>query len=152
MRSLLPALALVLSLTACTTVRPAEESADMVLGVTLSDEQFEKLATAGFGMPGMELPEALRSDLVAFIREYLDWDALRSEVRSFYLANFSAEELQQMADYQTSPTGQKSMELAPQIATMSAVAFQSVMMQHRQEFMELVQKHAGSIRPPSNPN
>lgn len=152
MRSLLPALVFVLSLTACASVRPAEESADMMLNSTLSEEQFEKMATTGFNLPGIELPEALKTDMVAFMRKHLDLEALRSEVRSFYLANFSAEELQVMSDYQASPTGQKATELAPQIGMMSARAFQTIMVEHRQEFMEMVQKHAGSIRPPSSPN
>jgi len=104
-------------------------------------------------MPNSSMPSALQEDMLAFIKKHLDMEMIRDEARAFYLENFTPEELQVIADYQATPAAQKALELAPQLATKSASHFQRIMVEHRDEFMEMMQKHMpAGARPPGMQN
>lgn len=146
--STISALALFL-LAGCATIRPAEESADMIVHYSMQEEQLDQFMGAGFPMGNNALPEGLQEDMLAFVRKHMDFDSMRSEARTFYLENFSAEELAIIADYHATPAAQKFQQLAPELAVASAQRFQQIMVDHRDEFMEMIQKHApAGMRPP----
>ena len=128
---LCPVLAFViLLLTGCTTVRPAEESADMIVAYTIQEEQVDQFMGAGFPAAS-SLPEGLQQDMLAFIKKHMDFDVMRSEARTFYLERFSAEELAVIADYHATEAAQKFQQLSPELAVQSTRRFQEIMVNHR---------------------
>jgi len=144
LRALLVATLFTLVLSGCTSVRPAEESADMIVAASYQEEQLDQFLGAGFPMAGSSLPEGLQQDMMAFIKKHMDFDAIRSEARTFYLEQFSAEELAVIADYHATEAARKFQQLSPELAIKSAQRFQEVMVNHRDEFMEMMQKYSPS--------
>lgn len=136
-------------LAGCASVRPAEESVDLLLEYTMQEDQLDEFLGVGMGMSGNNIPTALQEDMMAFIKKHLDMDAMKANMRTFYLERFSAEELQVVADFQITPAAQKFQRLAPELVAMNATHMQSIMVDHRDEFMEMIQKHApAGMRPP----
>jgi hypothetical protein len=115
----------------------------------MQEDQLDEFLGVGMGMSGNNIPTALQEDMMAFIKKHLDMDAMKANMRTFYLERFSAEELQVVADFQITPAAQKFQRLAPELVAMNATHMQSIMVDHRDEFMEMIQKHApAGMRPP----
>lgn len=146
MKALLPLVLAGLILAGCSTTRPAAESVDIIIAETQDMDQVRELM--GLGMGGTEVPEAFSEALIEFITTHVDIDSLMTEVGKFYMEEYSSEELQLLADFHSSDVGRKTRELAPKMAAISIGVFQRVMVDHREEFMQVMQNAMGNMAPP----
>jgi len=103
--------------------------------------------TAGMGMAGSQLPESMVDAVTEFMNEYLDFESLQADFVEFYVSEYTAEELSELAEFYASDLGQKTIDKQTRMGMKSAQRFQQLMVDHRAEFMEMVQN---AMQSPSN--
>lgn len=140
-------LVLFASISGCASTRPAEESAAQIIQLTMSPERMQEAMTAGMGMAGSQLPESMVDAVTEFMNEYLDFESLQADFVEFYVSEYTAEELSELAEFYASDLGQKTIDKQTRMGMKSAQRFQQLMVDHRAEFMEMVQN---AMQSPSN--
>ena len=77
----------------------------------------ETVATlAGQLMLAVEEDSGYHDAVDAFIKKYVGWDALRTDVENIYMLHFSEEEIRELIAFYQSPAGKKFVALSPAIA------------------------------------
>jgi len=76
-----------------------------------------------------------RKTLEAFLRKYIGWAALKEDIAHMYMQAFSEEELKAMNAFYITPTGQKVINVVPQLVQ-----------QRNQLAMQRLQQHIGELQ------
>jgi len=77
------------------------------------DESVESVAQLQL-LQNPELVEK-RDRLMAFLQRHIGWDAVRGDLTNMYMQTFTEEELKVINDFYITPTGQKVIEVVPQL-------------------------------------
>ena len=95
-----------------------EEAAALVLKLmnveTLFSKSIDNMVDVQIGQNPKLMP--LRSPLTAFFARHMSWESLAAEVTELVADEYSTEELRQIAEFYTTPAGQKALQLPRVIA------------------------------------
>jgi hypothetical protein len=76
-----------------------------------------------------------KGQIHAFFQKYIGWDALKNDIAQMYIDTFSEKELKQINDFYITPTGQKVINILPQLVQ-----------QRNQLAMQRLQQHIGELQ------
>lgn len=87
----------------------------------------------------------------AFLRRMLAADRLQPIYRTVYADVFSAEEVQAMTDFYSSPTGRSILQKMPQVMGRTMQEMQPLMREAMQEVQQSLQRELGTAKPSATP-
>ena len=87
-----------------------------------------------------------RQTMLDWLRKYMTWQAMQPELTRMYLDAFSETELKQMADFYSSPTGQKSLQKLPDLMQRTAMAGARLSQEHQDELRTLMSARSEELK------
>ncbi len=85
--------------------------------------------------PALEQHKDLVRD---FLNQYLSWDSLQPDLVTMYVATFSQQELNDMAAFYSTPSGQKAIRVLPALMQQGAALGQHRVQEHLPELQEKI--------------
>jgi hypothetical protein len=79
--------------------------------------------------------QANKQVLETFLQKYIGWEALKEDIAQMYMRNFSEQELKEMNAFYITPTGQKVINVVPELVE-----------QRNQLAMQRLQQHIGELQ------
>ncbi len=81
-----------------------------------------------------------RDVMLSWADTYLSWAAFEPKVTELYAQAFTAEEMQELIAFYSTPTGRKSVEKLPELMAKGAEIGASLAQQHQPELMQMIEK------------
>ena len=83
-----------------------------------------------------------RGVLAEFLRKHMSFDALKDQFAEIYGNAFTVNELEDIARFYQTPTGQKSIQVMPQLMSQGAEIGMTQVRRHMPELQQMIQKEA----------
>ncbi|MCV6604283.1 MAG: DUF2059 domain-containing protein [Porticoccaceae bacterium] len=85
--------------------------------------------------------------MMEFLSKHLSYDAIKSDMVAIYAEAFSHDELQDLIAFYKTPTGEKSMELLPQLMAQGAQLGQQRVRQNSHELQKMIMEKLAADQP-----
>ena len=89
--------------------------------------------------------EPYRDLMSAFLEKYLSWDALKDDLVKIYEESFTADELNQLADFYETPLGKKVSVKLAELTMRGSMIGQKNVQDHMAEFQDSIQKRKSEL-------
>ena len=83
-----------------------------------------------------------RNEMLEFLHKYLSYEALKDELLGLYADAYTQRELEDLLAFYTTPTGQKSIALMPELARKGVELGQRRVQAHLPELLETIKKRS----------
>jgi hypothetical protein len=95
----------------------AREQVETLFRLTQMEEKVQASVDSVVQMELRRNPhlQGQRETLESFLQKYIGWQALKEDIAGMYLRTFSAQELKEMNAFYITPTGQKVINVVPQL-------------------------------------
>ena len=134
------------------------KAAEQYLVATGISTQFAGMTLNMINSSSTQMPEEHRASFVkvmqAFMTKYYTWDALKDNFAKLYAAEFTENELKQLAAFYDSPIGKKVSQKTPLLLQKGMAMGQQVVTDHRPELEQMMkdafQADTAAAAPKSN--
>jgi len=87
-----------------------------------------------------------RGVMTDFFRKYMSFESLKPQMVEIYADAFTAEELHQIRDWYSSPTGKKAMQVMPSLMQAGSEIGRKQVEAHMPELQKMVQEQAERLK------
>lgn len=135
-----------------TQINSAVTEAYDLLEILNMDTIYTQMIDKALSAQSEMLPQKLRDDkemykefqniMNKFMHKYLSWDKVKEDMAKLYAKHYTASELKDIKTFYLTPTGQKALNIMPQVMMESIQLSQSKILPHmgemQQEIMKLI--------------
>lgn len=87
-----------------------------------------------------------REVMVDWLKKYMTWEAMQPELTKMYTETFTEAELKQMAQFYSSPAGQKSLEKLPEMMQRTAMTGARISQPHQDELRAAMEAKSEELK------
>jgi hypothetical protein len=84
--------------------------------------------------------QPFRAMMLEFFRKHMSFDVLKDQLAEVYSNAYTANELEDLIRFYKTPTGQKSIQLMPQLMSQGAEIGTAQVRQHMPELLQMIKK------------
>jgi hypothetical protein len=123
-------------------IRDHHQATEELLKISRIDSLLDKSIDQMLDMQIRQNPTLTpyRSVLQNFFRKYMSYESLKPEIIKIYSENLSVKELNDIIAFYKTPTGQKTIEVMPQIMQQSMQLGSSKVQKHLPELQQEIEK------------
>jgi|GEM_PF-1216381 len=82
--------------------------------------------------------QEVRPTIQAFFKKSMGWDSVKEDIANLYIKHYTAKEIDELNAFYNSPTGQKSLDIMPQLASTGAIIQQNKLMANMKDLKAMV--------------
>jgi hypothetical protein len=112
---------------------------DQIIDVMLAQEVKQYPAAASY-----------TNEMKSFFQKYIGWDAIKNDLAAIYAGYFTANEIDELITFYSTPTGQKMLLKLPDITQKSMQLASSKLTPHLEELTKIIQEKADKATPAFN--
>lgn len=120
------------------------KAAEQYLIATGVNTQFGDVLNKMVGASSSQIPEANRASYLkvmsAFMAKYFTWDVLKDRLDKIYAAEFTEDELKQLAAFYNTPLGKKASTKTPVLLQKGMLLGQQAVEDHRPELEQMMKE------------
>ncbi|MDR0734884.1 MAG: DUF2059 domain-containing protein [Elusimicrobiota bacterium] len=131
------------------TISDPRQAAEELLKITHMDVLLDKTMDQVLGMQIQQNPELVpyKSVMEKFFRKYMSYESLKPEIIKIYSDNLSVQELNYTIAFYKTSTGQRILEVLPQITQQSMQLGIAKVQGHISELQQEIEKTRLSLMP-----
>lgn len=89
--------------------------------------------------------EEVRPTIQAFFKKSMGWDSVKEDIANLYIKHYTAKEIDELNTFYNSPTGQKSLEIMPQLASTGAIIQQNKLMENMKDLKAMIENELKNL-------